>query len=86
MELEPETYERIADTTAFLEDLTARDEVLMALSRIPEAAARILTLQFLEGKTQEEIAVMEGLSVPAVKTRVHRAKKTFKDAFTYGEK
>jgi RNA polymerase sigma factor (sigma-70 family) len=85
-ELEPETYERIADTDAFLDDLTIRDEVLMAFSRIPEAASRILTLQFLEGKTQEEIAAAEGLSVAAVKTRVHRAKKTFKDAFIYGEK
>lgn len=86
MALEPETYERIADTEAFLEDLTIRDEVLMALSRIPEAAASILRLQFLEGKTQEEIAASQDLSVAAVKTRVHRAKKTFKDAFIYGEK
>ncbi|MDB5237524.1 MAG: polymerase sigma factor SigW [Parcubacteria group bacterium] len=86
MALEPETYERIADTEAFLEDLTVRDEVLMALSRIPEATARILRLQFLEGKTQEEIASLEDLSVAAVKTRVHRAKKTFKDAFAFGEK
>lgn len=86
MALEPETYERIADTEAFLDDLTIRDEVLMALSRIPEAASRILRLQFLEGKTQEEIAAIEGASVAAVKTRVHRAKKIFKDAFIYGEK
>lgn len=85
-ELDPEMYERIADTEAFLEDLTIRDEVLMAFSRIPEAASRILTLQFLEGKTQEEIAVLEGASVAAVKTRVHRAKKIFKDAFTYAKK
>ncbi|HEV7121558.1 MAG TPA: RNA polymerase sigma factor [Candidatus Paceibacterota bacterium] len=85
MELEPETYERIADTDAFLEDLTIRDEVLMALSRIPEAAARILRLQFLEGKTQEEIAASESLSVAAVKTRVHRAKKDFREAFAATE-
>lgn len=85
-ELEPEAYERIADTETFLEDLTIRDEVLMAFSRIPEAASRILRLQFIEGKSQEEIAVIEGASVAAVKTRVHRAKKTFKEAFTYGEK
>jgi RNA polymerase sigma factor (sigma-70 family) len=85
-ELEPEAYERIADTEVFLEDLTIRDEVLMAFSRIPQAASRILTLQFLEGKTQEEIAVLEGASVAAVKTRVHRAKKSFKEAFIYGEK
>ena len=83
MDLEPETFERLADSTAFLEDLSLRDEVLMALSRIPESAARVLHLQFLEGKSQEEIALSEGTSVAAVKTRVHRAKKLFKEAMTY---
>lgn len=77
-ELEPEAYERLPDMTSFVEDLTVRDEVLIALSRIPEAAARVLRLQFLEGKSQEEIAVLEGQSISAVKTRVHRAKKLFK--------
>jgi RNA polymerase sigma-70 factor, ECF subfamily len=83
-EMEPEAYERIADTETFVEDLTIRDEVLVALSRIPEQAARMLRLQFLEGKSQEEIAALEGSSVAAVKTRVHRAKKSFKDALAYG--
>jgi RNA polymerase sigma-70 factor, ECF subfamily len=83
LDLDPEAYERIADDSAFLEDLSLRDEVLMAFSRIPEAAARILRLQFLEGKSQEEIAVLEDSTVSAVKTRVHRAKKLFKEAMTY---
>lgn len=87
MALEPETYERIADPAAFVEELTIKDEVLMAFSRMPEAAARVLRLQFLEGKTHEEIAESEGSTVSAIKTRVHRAKKEFKDSFTYdGEK
>jgi RNA polymerase sigma-70 factor, ECF subfamily len=80
-ELDPELYEKAADTEEFLEDLSIRSEVLGALSRIPEAAARILRLQFIEGKTQEEIAESENLSIAAVKTRVHRAKKDFKKAF-----
>jgi RNA polymerase sigma factor (sigma-70 family) len=79
-ELEPELYESIPDKIEFLEDLSIRSEVLAALSRIPETAARILRLQFIEGKTQEEIAELEGASVSAVKTRVHRAKKQFKEA------
>jgi RNA polymerase sigma-70 factor (ECF subfamily) len=83
LELDPEAYERIADDSSFLQDLSLRDEVLTALSRIPEAAARILRLQFLEGKSQEEIAEQEGSTVSAVKTRVHRAKKLFKEALTY---
>ncbi len=82
-DLEPETYERLPDESAFLEDLSLRDEVIMAFSRIPESAARILRLQFLEGKSQEEIAAAEHSTVSAVKTRVHRAKKLFKEAFQY---
>ncbi len=82
VELEPEHYESLPDAKAeFLEDLSIRSEVLMTLSKLPETAARILRLQFIEGKTQEEIAKNEDLSIPAVKTRVHRAKKLFKDIY-----
>ena len=81
-ELLPEHYESLPDARAeFLEDLSIRNEVIAALARLPEAAAKILRLQFIEGKTQEEIAEAERLSVPAVKTRVHRAKKLFKQAY-----
>lgn len=81
-ELEPEHYESLPDTKAeFLEDLSVRSEVIGALAKLPEAAAKILRLQFMEGKTQEEIAESEELSIPAVKTRVHRAKKLFKKAY-----
>ena len=83
LDLEPETFERLPDETAFMEDLSLRDEVLVAFSRIPESASRVLRLQFLEGKSQEEIAMSEGSTVSAVKTRVHRAKKLFKEAMLY---
>lgn len=79
--LDPEYYEVLPDKEHFIENLTIRDEVLSALSRLPEAAARVLRLQFLEGKTQEEIAQQEDLSISAVKTRVHRAKKLFKQFY-----
>ena len=82
-DLEPEALERLPDQAAFLDELKLQDEVLVAFSRMPEAAARILRLQFLEGKSQEEIAAQEGSTVSAVKTRVHRAKKLFKEAITY---
>ncbi len=81
-ELEPEHYESLPDARAeFLEDLSIRNEVLAALAKLPETAAKILRLQFIEGKSQEEIAELERLSIPAVKTRVHRAKKLFKQAY-----
>lgn len=81
-ELLPEHYESLPDSRAeFLEDLSLRSEVLAALAKLPETAAKILRLQFIEGKSQEEIAAAENLSIPAVKTRVHRAKKLFKRAY-----
>src|SRR3989338_8768029 len=81
-ELLPEHYESLPDARAeFLEDLSIRDEVIAALAKLPETAAKILRLQFIEGKSQEEIAEAEKLSIPAVKTRVHRAKKLFKQAY-----
>ena len=81
-ELQPEHYESLPDAQAeFLEDLSIRNEVIAALAKLPETAARILRLQFIEGKTQEEIAESENLSIPAVKTRVHRAKKLFKQTY-----
>ena len=81
-ELVPEHYESLPDARAeFLEDLSIRDEVITALAKLPETAARILRLQFIEGKSQEEIAKAEKLSIPAVKTRIHRAKKLFKQSY-----
>lgn len=81
-ELEPEHYESLPDERSeFIEDLSIRNEVLAALSKLPETASKILRLQFIEGKTQEEIAESEKLSIPAVKTRVHRAKKLFKQSY-----
>lgn len=81
-QMEPEAFERLPDAETFLDELSIRHEVLNALSRVPEAAAKLLRLQFLEGKTQEEIAQMTGSTVPAVKTRVFRAKKLLKQALT----
>lgn len=81
-ELEPEHYESLPDARAeFLEDLSIRDEVIAALAKLPETSAKMLRLQFIEGKTQEEIAAAEHLSVPAVKTRIHRAKKLFRKSY-----
>lgn len=79
-QMEPEAFERLPDAETFLDELSIRHEVLNALSRVPESAAKLLRLQFLEGKTQEEIAQMTGSTVPAVKTRVFRAKKLLKQA------
>lgn len=79
-DMEPEAFERLPDNSDFRDQLTVTNEVLVALSKLPEHFARVLRLQFLEGLTQEEIAERENASIPAIKTRVHRAKKLFKQA------
>jgi RNA polymerase sigma-70 factor (ECF subfamily) len=80
VEMESETFERLPEEPMFVHELTVKSEVLVALSRLPETFARVLRLQFIEGKSQETIAKEEGVSVGALKTRVHRAKKLFKKA------
>lgn len=85
LSLEPEEYERMPEEGTFVEELSLKNEVLMALAKLPESASRVLSLQFLEGKTQEEIAEEEGSTVSAVKTRVHRAKKLFRTALEENE-
>lgn len=54
------------------------DEVASVLTRMPAPLAQVLSAFFIEGKSQEEIAHAQGLSVGAVKTRVHRAKHEFR--------
>lgn len=76
---DPEWYEVMADTkTQQFEKGENEDYVESVLSRMPEHLSRVLKLHFIEGRPQEEIARMEGVSVGAIKTRVHRAKKEFK--------
>ena len=49
------------------------------LSRLPQNLSRLLTLYFFEDKSYEEIATQERLSLSAVRSGLHRAKKQFKN-------
>jgi RNA polymerase sigma-70 factor (ECF subfamily) len=64
---------------AFDEQKELADYVSSIFVRMPDHLASILNKFFLEGKSQEEIAKEEGLSVGAVKTRVYRAKEAFRN-------
>lgn len=57
------------------------DEVASVLSRMSPVFAKALSAFFLEGKSQEEMAKEEGVSVGAIKTRVHRAKNEFRKVY-----
>ncbi|MEK7567842.1 MAG: RNA polymerase sigma factor [Patescibacteria group bacterium] len=56
------------------------DYVSSVLVRIPDNFSSVLSKFFLEGKSQEEIAKEEGVSIGSVKTRVYRAKDAFREA------
>ena len=57
------------------------DLIASVLTRMPDMFSKALSSFFIEGKSQEEMAREEGVSVGAIKTRVHRAKKEFKKVF-----
>lgn len=77
--LDPEIYETLPDTkTEHFEKFEMSDYVVSILSELPDKLARILDKHFIEGKPQKDIAEEEGITVGAVKTRVHRAKEAFR--------
>ena len=52
--------------------------VQSVLSRLPDNLSRLLSLYFFEDKSYEEIAEIENLSLSAVRSGIHRAKKQFR--------
>ena len=73
---EKEHYEAFPDTATG--DVETPDFVASVLSRMPGMLGRALKLHFIDGVSQKEIATREKVSVSAVKTRIHRAKREFK--------
>ncbi|MDQ5955132.1 MAG: polymerase sigma-70 factor, subfamily [Patescibacteria group bacterium] len=78
VELDDEIWDLIPDKNLRqFERRQFEDEVASVLTRMPPLFANVLRAFFIEGKPQEEIARDEGVSVGAIKTRVHRAKREF---------
>jgi RNA polymerase sigma factor (sigma-70 family) len=78
VELDEEIWQLIPDRNLRqFEKKELEDEVSSVLVKMPPMFANVLTAFFIEGKPQEQIATEEGVSVGAIKTRVHRAKREF---------
>lgn len=78
-ELPPQFYEAIPDAGGdSVEIKTLRDDISSVFLKMPKHLAKVLHLHFIEGRPHKEIAEKEGVTVSAIKTRVHRAKKEFK--------
>lgn len=77
--IDPEVYESFRDSESRqFEKQEVSEYIISILARIPDHLSRALYLYIIEGRPQEEIAQIEDISVGAVKTRVHRAKKAFR--------
>lgn len=82
VELDEEIWALIPDKNLRqFEKKELTDLVASVLTRMPEGMARALSSFLLDGKSQEEMAHEEGVSVGAIKTRVHRAKAEFKKVY-----
>jgi len=79
-ELTAEHYESLPDNV-FEESfgLEMRDAVFSVFAKMPEHLSRVLELHFIKQIPQQTIAEREGVTVGAIKTRVHRAKAHFRE-------
>lgn len=85
--LEPEFYESLPDLqSAVAEKRELADYLVSIFSRMPDHFSRVLRLYFIDGLSQKEIAEEEGTSVGAIKTRMHRAKKEFRETLEANSK
>ncbi len=78
-EFDPEIYEMLPDPSMDqqFEQKLLLDEVVSILSKLPNTVADILDRYFVKGKSEQQIADEMDLSLGAVRTRIHRAKKEF---------
>lgn len=71
-------FERPAANGRPLDDVVAANELAeaigVALAALSETDRRVLLMRDLEGWSAHEVAERTGLTVPAVKTRLHRAR------------
>jgi RNA polymerase sigma-70 factor (ECF subfamily) len=72
--LEDTTMDRGASTEAAVESRVELGQALRALQRLPELDRTVLLLRVLEEMPYQEIADAVGLSLPAVKVKIHRAR------------
>jgi len=68
----------VMGSTDALPNMEKASFVKSVLSRLPRNLSRLLHLYFFEDMTYEEIAIMEDMTLSAVRSGLHRAKKQFK--------
>ena len=77
--LDPELLALAPDEKTLLhESRWAFDDLLVLISRLPKLLGRVAQLHLIEGRTQAEVAKIEGVTIGAVRTRLHRAKQALR--------
>jgi RNA polymerase sigma-70 factor, ECF subfamily len=79
-------WSRRADEKAL--DAELGQAIQQATDRLPEDYRRVFLLKDVDGLSYEEIGEITGDSVPAIKSRLHRARLALRDAIDrfYNEK
>lgn len=75
--LDEETMSMFGSPDKAFEKMVVLDRFFTVVSKIPVALARVLSMAVVQGKSNEDIAKAEGITVGAVRTRLHRARKEF---------
>lgn len=65
-----------------LQSTELRAAIQAAVDELPESSRAVFLVRDVEGLSTEETAEALGLSVPAVKTRLHRARLSLREAIT----
>jgi RNA polymerase sigma-70 factor (ECF subfamily) len=71
-------WSRRADEKAL--DAELREAIQQATDRLPDGYREVFILKDMEGLSYEEIAEITGDSVPAIKSRLHRARLSLREA------
>lgn len=79
-DLDPEIAELVTDKyhVKNYDEKLDTDYLLSLISKLPNLLRKPVTMHFIEGKAQKDIARSEGVSENVIRTRIHRAKKFLK--------
>jgi len=70
---------------SFVDRLLDVDQAASILARLPATVASLLRHHVLEGKSYQELARQEGVSVGAIRVRLHRARRSFHETLEQQE-
>ena len=74
-------FSRLPPDSGGIPEIAEREQIHLALARMPQEYAIVLILSAVQGLSYQEIAVIVGISPAATATRISRAKKLFVEQY-----